>query len=279
MIVVATLNIQLAAAANINSIIGLFGEDERPLDVLCVQELGLDVPSAPTFVSMAQGAGLHVSLGSAESGKHRVAIISRIAGKAVHMCSDRAAAACFQLLCNGSLTKVLISSFYGCVHDEDAALHPRAGKFTEKAAESRKRDFEQSTTTLSAEGLDPGMNEAMMRYHSTITSVLPNMNELFEHCNIFYGQVLAETAHQQVTNEPVVAPLQSLEKSRANKRILTHELPAFTSKKALDSNICHFLTGAGLDEDGMSALHNHLVGSSSATVRAEFFREQDAQNS
>ena len=92
------------------------------MDVLCVQELGLDVPSAPTFVSMAQGAGLHVFLGSAESGKHRVAVISRFAGKAVHMCSDRAAAACFQLLCNGSLTKVLISSFYGCVHDEDAAM-------------------------------------------------------------------------------------------------------------------------------------------------------------
>ena len=89
--------------------------------------------------------------------------------------------------------------------------------------------------------------------------------------------MLAETAHQQVTNEPVVAPLQSLEKSRANKRILTHELPAFTSKKALDSNIWHFLTGAGLDEDGISALHNHLVGSSSATVRAEFLRKQDAQ--
>ncbi|CAE7386735.1 Cacna1e, partial [Symbiodinium microadriaticum] len=122
MIVVATLNIQLAAAAKIYSIIGLFSEDERPLDVLCVQELGLDVPSAPTFVSMAQGAGLHVFLGSAESGKHRVAVISRFAGKAVHMCSDRAAAACFQLLCNGSLTKVLISSFYGCVHDEDAAM-------------------------------------------------------------------------------------------------------------------------------------------------------------
>ena len=77
------------------------------------------------------------------------------------------------------------------------AYDPAAGCFTEEAAQSRKRDFEATTTTTpSIEGLDPRMNEAMMKYHSV--SVLPNMSKLFEQCNIFYGQVLAETTHQQM---------------------------------------------------------------------------------
>ena len=83
----------------------------------------------------------------------------------------------------------------------------------------------------------------MMKYHSA--SVLPNMTKLFEQCGIFYGQVLAETAQQQMTNERVSAQLQSLEKSRANKAVLLHELPPFTSKRTLDNNIYHFLQGAG----------------------------------
>ena len=85
--------------------------------------------------------------------------------------------------------------------------------------------------------------------------------------DFFYGQVLAETAQQQMTNERVSAQLQSLEKSRANKTVLLHELPPFTSKRTLDNNIYHFLQGAGLKEDGVTALHNHLVTSASAVVR------------
>ena len=145
------------------------------------------------------------------------------------------------------------------------AYDPKAGGFTEEAAEARKRDFEvieeAAATVATVEGVDPRVNEAMMKYHSA--SVLPNMTKLFEQCGIFYGQVLAETAQQQ----RVSAQLQSLEKSRANKTVLLHELPPFTSKRTLDNNIYHFLQGAGLKDDDVTALHNHLVTSASAVVR------------
>ena len=121
MIVFATLNVQLAAAAKVNSIIGLFG-DERPLDVLCCQELGLDEPSAPSFISMAESAGLHVFLGAVDNGRYRVAVISRFSGTSVRMHSSRTACARFQLLSNGSFVSVLVASYYGCVHDEEAAM-------------------------------------------------------------------------------------------------------------------------------------------------------------
>ena len=159
------------------------------------------------------------------------------------------------------------------------AYDPKAGGFTEEAAEARKRDFEvieeAAATVATVEGVDPRVNEAMMKYHSA--SVLPNMTKLFEQCGIFYGQVLAETAQQQMTNERVSAQLQSLEKSRANKTVLLHELPPFTSKRTLDNNIYHFLQGAGLKDDDVTALHNHLVTSASAVVRVEFLSEIKAQ--
>ena len=58
--------------------------------------------------------------------------------------------------------------------------------------------------------------------------------------------------------------------------MLLHELPLFTGK-TLDNNIWHFVSGAGLEYEDISALHNHLVSSSASTVRVEFQTEQKAQ--
>ena len=41
------------------------------------------------------------------------------------------------------------------------------------------------------EGLDPQLNEALLRYHSN--NVLPNLTKLSEQCGIFYGQVMQQT--------------------------------------------------------------------------------------
>ena len=39
------------------------------------------------------------------------------------------------------------------------------GRFTEEAAENRKRDFEAISTALALEGLDPRLKEAMTQYN------------------------------------------------------------------------------------------------------------------
>ena len=155
------------------------------------------------------------------------------------------------------------------------AYDPKRGGFTEEAAAERRHDFEATSTDTVMEGLDPHLQETMLRYHSN--NVLPNLTKLFEQCGIFYGQVMQETSMQQMTNERIAAQVQSLERSRANRTVLLHELPPFTSKRALDNNINHFLWGANLEESDVCALHNHLLTSSSAVVRVEFLSEIKAQ--
>ena len=115
----------------------------------------------------------------------------------------------------------------------------------------------------------------MLKYHSN--NVLPNLTKLFEQCGIFYGQVMQETSMQQMTNERIAAQVQSLERSRSNRTVLLHDLPPFTTKRALDTNINHFLWGANLEASDVCALHNHLVTSTSAVVRVEFLSELKAQ--
>ena len=155
------------------------------------------------------------------------------------------------------------------------AYDPKEGCFTEEAATNRRHDFEATSSDTVMEGLDPQLNEAMLRYHSN--NVLPNLTKLFEQCGIFYGQVMQETSMQQMTNERIAAQVQSLERSRSNRTVLLHELPPFTSKRALDNNIKHFLWGANLEESDVCTLHNHLVTSTSAVVRVEFISEPKAQ--
>ena len=48
-------------------------------------------------------------------------------------------------------------------------------------------------------------------------------------------------------------------------------------KAVLESNINHFLYGAGLTQDSVAALHNHLVTSTSSTVGIEFTAENFAR--
>ena len=155
------------------------------------------------------------------------------------------------------------------------AYDPKRGGFTEEAAAERRHDFEATSTDTVMEGLDPQLHETMLRYHAN--NVLPNLTKLFEQCGVFYGQVMQETSMQQMTNERIAAQVQSLERSRANRTVLLHELPPFTTKRALDNNINHFLWGANLGESDVCALHNHLLTSSSAVVRVEFLSEIKAQ--
>ena len=115
----------------------------------------------------------------------------------------------------------------------------------------------------------------MLTYHAG--SVLPNMTNLFEQRDLFYQNGATETAMQQFYNEKLSAQVQSLEQSRANKTLLLHDLPPFASRAVLESNISHFLYGAGFSQDAVAALHNHLVTSSSATVRVEFTTENFAK--
>ena len=83
------------------------------------------------------------------------------------------------------------------------AYDPKEGRFTEEAATNRRHDFEATSSDTVMEGLDPQLNEAMLRYHSN--NVLPNLTKLFEQCGIFYGQVMQETSMQQMTNERIAA--------------------------------------------------------------------------
>ena len=159
-----------------------------------------------------------------------------------------------------------------------ADLHkydPATGSFQEDSP-ARKRDFASATSDTNIDdSLEPTVREAMLTYHTG--SVLPNMSKLFEQCDLFYNQVATETAMQQFYNEKLSAQVQSLEQSRANKTLLLHDLPPVTSKAVLESNINHFLYGAGLTQDSVAALHNHLVTSTSSTVRIEFTTENFAR--
>ena len=122
MIAFATLNVQGAGAAKVNMLADLLDDVEFPVDVLAVQELNLDVLSAPSFVAVFKDRGIHVFLCAEDGGVYRCAVLAKLAGVAIGMCSCRLAGAVFELLCNGSFIKVVIASYYGCVWDSSVAM-------------------------------------------------------------------------------------------------------------------------------------------------------------
>ena len=121
MIAFATLNVQGAGAAKVNMLADLLDDVEFPVDVLAVQELNLDVLSAPSFVAVFKDRGIHVFLCAEDGGVYRCAVLAKLAGVTIGMCSCRLAGAVFELLCNGSFIKVVIASYYGCVWDSSVA--------------------------------------------------------------------------------------------------------------------------------------------------------------
>ena len=154
---------------------------------------------------------------------------------------------------------------------------PDTGSFNLELV-SRKRDFAASASEASEirQDLEPRVKQAMLNYHET--AVLPSLNKLFQQCELFYNQVSTETGYQQFYNKRTSAQVQSLEQSRANRTVLLFDLPPFTNRSALESNIKHFLYGVDIDFNQVAALHNHLLTSASAVVRVEFLTEQQAQS-
>ena len=49
-----------------------------PCDVLCVQELDLDKLSAPSFLAILRGRGLHVFLSPLDGTMHRCAVLAKL---------------------------------------------------------------------------------------------------------------------------------------------------------------------------------------------------------
>ncbi|CAE6928965.1 HSP90 [Symbiodinium sp. CCMP2592] len=78
MIELATLNIGKAGAAKVNALADIMFDDTFPVTVLCVQELDLDEPSAPTFLAMLRGRGLHVFLSPVDNGLYRCAVLAKV---------------------------------------------------------------------------------------------------------------------------------------------------------------------------------------------------------
>ena len=153
---------------------------------------------------------------------------------------------------------------------------PDTGSFNLELV-SRKRDFAASSSGEPEirQDLEPRVKQAMLSYHET--AVLPSLNKLFQQCELFYNQVSTETGYQQFYNERTSAQVQSLEQSRANRTVLLFDLPPFTNRSALESNIKHYLYAVDIDFNQVAALHNHLLTSASAVVRVEFLTEQQAK--
>ncbi|CAE7715253.1 unnamed protein product [Symbiodinium sp. CCMP2592] len=122
MIELATLNIGKAGAAKVNALADIMFDDSFPVTVLCVQEPDLDEPSAPTFLAMLRGRGLHVFLSPVDNGLYRCAVLAKVAGRAVNLCSGRLAAATFEFMRGDCLTKVVVASFYGCAWNSEVAM-------------------------------------------------------------------------------------------------------------------------------------------------------------
>ena len=89
----ATLNVQRAGAAKVHWLADLMMDASFPCDVLCVQELDLDELSAPSFLAILRGRGLHVFLSPLDGTMHRCAVLAKFAGSAVSLGSGRLAAA------------------------------------------------------------------------------------------------------------------------------------------------------------------------------------------
>ena len=162
------------------------------------------------------------------------------------------------------------------IHNATEKYDPTTGDF--KQAATKKRIFSpgnEQDVPLPEVTDNTSLQQAMMKYHKQ--SMLPNMDKLYQCCDLFYNQVQAEFSMQQITTERHSAQLQVLERARANKTVLLLDLPALFNKKTLDSNLYHYVNGAGLQWTDIAALHNHMVTSHSSVARVEFVTEMQAQ--
>ena len=162
------------------------------------------------------------------------------------------------------------------IHNATEKYDPTAGDF--KQAATKKRIFSpgnEQDVPLPEVTDNTSLQQAMMKYHKQ--SMLPNMDKLYQCCDLFYNQVQAEFSMQQITTERHSAQLQVPERARANKTVLLLDLPALFNKKTLDSNLYHYVNGAGLQWTDIAALHNHMVTSHSSVARVEFVTEMQAQ--
>ena len=91
------LNVQCAGAAEVNALIDVMFDDGLVIDILCNQEINVGTLSAPGFVASLKRKGLHVFMDPLSAdGMHRTAVISKLSGAAVNLCSKRLACGVFQ---------------------------------------------------------------------------------------------------------------------------------------------------------------------------------------
>ena len=122
MISLATLNIGKARAAKVNALADILFDETFPVTILCIQELDLDEPSAPSFQAMLKSRGVHVFLSPVDNGMYRCAILATVEGRSVNLCSGRLAAATFEFMRGDHFTKIVVASFYGCAWSSDVAM-------------------------------------------------------------------------------------------------------------------------------------------------------------
>ena len=162
------------------------------------------------------------------------------------------------------------------IHSATEKYDPTTGAFKQQPTKKRILD----TAAGPDQALPPvtdndAFQQAMLQYPKT--SMLPNMDKLYQCCDLFYNQVQTEFAIQQITTERHAAQLQVLERARSNKTVLLLDLPALFNKKTLDTNLYHYIQGAGLQWADIAALHNHMVTTHSSVARVEFITETQAQ--
>ena len=145
----------------------------------------------------------------------------------------------------------------------------QTGSFEQETSMPRPASVKPDPTMDIAIGDD--VQKAMEHYHST--TVLPNVNKLYELCDNFYSHVTAEFGMQQYAMDRLSTQVASLERSRCNKTILLQDLPPTTSKRVVDSNLDHYLQQANMKWDDVAAIHNHQVSSAHSLVRVEFLTE------
>ena len=146
----------------------------------------------------------------------------------------------------------------------------QTGSFESEQAMPRPASVKPDPTTPTI-AIGDDVQKAMEMYHST--TVLPNVNKLYELCDNFYSHVTAEFGMQQYALDRLSTQVASLEKSRCNKTILLQELPPTTSKRVVDSNMDHYFQQAGIKWEDVAAIHNHQVSAAHSVVRVEFLTE------
>ena len=160
--------------------------------------------------------------------------------------------------------------FLAVLLQQDAKMYNmQTGSFEQEPSMPRPASVKPDPTMDLAIGDD--VQKAMEHYHST--TVLPNVNKLYELCDSFYSHVNAEFGMQQYAMDRLSTQVASLERSRCNKTILLQDLPPTTSKRVVDSNLDHYLQQANMKWDDIAAVHNHQVSSAHSLVRVEFLTE------